>query len=298
MATNEHTRAELIEQLTKLGYTGLSKLRKAELEELLAKEQRAAKRKRAAARTPKAAAARRKQTTAKKAARAPAGAKRAGEPKQHTQVSIAEPPLPKPAARKKTEATMKALATKYLTAGRAFMEPFEDEDIPERYGVDRLTLMAVNPRRLFVFWEITPGKFESVRQDVSDADWERRRLVIRLYPRDAQAHVTEIEVHGDVGRWHIRTSRFGEEVVAKLGFVLPGRKFVVLASSNAVFVPRLRPAAARSVAWMRVMRRWIAGRPSLETEMLPPGTVPRWWSRLSAYEVAVEAAYFSERLVR
>ena len=298
MATKEYTRAELIEQLTKFGYAGLSRLRKAELEELFAKEQRAAKRKNAAAKARRAKAPARKQTTVKKAARAPAGAKRADEPKQHTQASIAEPPQSKSSARKKTEATMKALATKYLTAGKAYMEPFEDEDIPERYGVDRLTLMAVNPRRLFVFWEITLGKFESARQGVSDADWNRRRMVIRLYPRDAQAHFTEIEVHGDVGRWHIRTSRFGEEVVAKLGFAFPGRKCAVLAWSNAVFVPRLRPAAGRSVAWMRVMRRWIAGRPTLETEMLPPGAVPRWWSRLSAYEVAVEAAYFSERLVR
>jgi hypothetical protein len=303
MTDKDYTRAELIEKLKALGHTGLAKLRKAELEGLLAKAERAAKRK-AAARGKKAPAAMKEEPPAKKQRVEKADVLLEKSP---TAAAGRKPeervPEPRPTGRyRKVEETVKALATKYLTAGKAYMEPFEEEDLPERYGADRLTLMAVNPRRLFALWEITPARFESARQGVSEADWNRRKLAIRLYLVGGQTHFSEVYVEGDVGRWHIRTSRSGEEVYARIGFTLPGRRFVSLVSSDPVFVPRLRPVTSRSVEWMTVIRGWLAGRPRLIAHHLSPEEARRalglWWSRLSAYETAVKAAYFSERLVR
>jgi hypothetical protein len=147
-------------------------------------------------------------------------------------------PLPEP----KTEAKKEPAAVKKETAFPpekiALYPPVPWETLPSEYGENAITLMTVNPFRLFVFWEVRENTLKMFKGD----------LMIRTYDvTGLDINAEEAKSFFDVGL----TDRIGSlyldvnpdrQYIADIGILYEGI-FVSIARSNSVETPRATQAA-------------------------------------------------------
>ena len=102
--------------------------------------------------------------------------------------------------------------------------------LPPHYGVDECVTMSVDPETAYVYWEVTPETFESMRKQ-GEGSLALRVLVI-VPPWDGPRTATrDIHVHSAYGDWFVRELPKDAIVRAAIGWLLPGGVFVSAAHS-------------------------------------------------------------------
>ena len=145
-------------------------------------------------------------------------------------------------------------------------------EIPWGYGVDRLGAMAVDPERLFVYWELTDAAIERARKRADDA---QAPVVLRVYETtgrifdgtNAHDHFDH-EIDRADRRWFFDINKPGSEVVVELGLLLDDDRFVKIVRSSRVEFPRAEPLAPSTPSWLTV--RVHEGRPEPMPERVHP----------------------------
>lgn len=126
----------------------------------------------------------------------------------------------------------------------------EDRSLPDRYGRDRLVLMARDPRWVYAYWEIAHEKYQDMyKQHLKD--WGLSRPVLRLYdlsPAPGQTAQLDIPLNEGADNWYIRVDRPDHTIVAELGRIFEDR-FVPMARSNQVTLPPGSVSGAVSLEW-------------------------------------------------
>jgi hypothetical protein len=111
--------------------------------------------------------------------------------------------------------------------------------LPERYGIPLLELLVVDPYFVFISWEIPEAQLETARAHFG-AEFERRRLQVRLTDSESGATVAIRALYGELGRWFIRLDQPGVWLRAELHYVA-GEAELLLNAAGPVFVPRDTP---------------------------------------------------------
>ena len=116
-------------------------------------------------------------------------------------------------------------------------QPYIDwgPELPYRYGEDTIRLMVQSPRQMYVYWELSPARFEEL------GGWPQ--LSLRLLGDGGPSVLAD--GLGDVGDWWIASEPFCHYRVELLDG--GGR---VLLSSNEVHTPRDRKSDRGDVQWM------------------------------------------------
>lgn len=131
--------------------------------------------------------------------------------------------------------------------------------IPWGYGRDRLTAIAVDPDRLFIYWEVRDESIDAARGRLGPAG-ARASLVLRVY--DTSGRIFDGEnAHGyfdqDVQRndrqWFCRVGKPSSSAHIVMGLRTPDGRFLELMRSGRVDFPRNEPAPGRPAEWMRVV---------------------------------------------
>jgi hypothetical protein len=147
-------------------------------------------------------------------------------------------PLPEP----KTEAEKEPAAVKkeppVSPEKITLYPPVPWETLPSEYGENAITLMPVNPFRLFVFWEVRENALKMFKGE----------LIIRTYDAtDINIDKAEANSFFDCVLSDRIGSRYldvnpGRQYISDIGILYEGI-FVSVARSNAVETPRATPAA-------------------------------------------------------
>ena len=148
----------------------------------------------------------------------------------------------------------------------------EPAAIPWGYGVDRVGAMAVDPERLFVYWELTDGAIERARKRADD---EQAPVVLRVYETtgrifdgtNAHSHFDH-EIDRADRRWFFDIDKPGSEVIVELGLQLDGDRFAKIARSKRVEFPRAEALAPSTPRWLTVRVR--EGRPDPTPDPVHP----------------------------
>lgn len=117
---------------------------------------------------------------------------------------------------------------------------FHEENyfLPERYGVDRLVLMARDPQWIYAYWEITHEKYKDLVAKRL-AEWGISKPALRLYdvthglPPDGHLDVL---VGENSDNWYVHVDRPQHTLVAEIGRLFEG-EFVPFLRSNPVTLP-------------------------------------------------------------
>jgi hypothetical protein len=131
---------------------------------------------------------------------------------------------------------------KYYTGPAADHAALRSSDkLPAGYGEDRITLMARDPSLTYAYWEATPERL------VKERSWfgMEAALVVRIYDitgvqfdgRNAVGYFDQ-DVAEPTGSWYFETGRPGHSFCADLGMRSPEGRFLTLARSNYITMPR------------------------------------------------------------
>ncbi|MDD2444374.1 MAG: DUF4912 domain-containing protein [Desulfotomaculaceae bacterium] len=133
--------------------------------------------------------------------------------------------------------------------------------LPQKYGVDRMVLLARDPHWLFAYWEVTATKQEEFKSSYGPETWPSTHPVLRVYDvtdvdfngNNANSYI-DLHIEEHVDNWHIEVGEPDRTFCVDLGRMFPDGRFVTLLRSNVVTTPRASLSDRLDEEWM-----WIEG---------------------------------------
>jgi hypothetical protein len=260
------SRDELRAIAKRLGLTGVSSLKKDALLARVAEASRAA----AEPKAPPVAAPKPPPVAAPKpppAAKAPA-ARAAQRPAPAPAARPPPAPKPKPPlveerrlpvdAPPPSEDEPSGLAKLDLGPGAAKAEKAESRTIPWSYGQDRVTAAAVDPARLFVYWEVTDPAIDRARAALGEGGADAW-LNLRVYDTTGRifdgTNAHSYFDHGlgrDDRQWFFHIGKPSSSAYVELGLRSRAGHFVKISRSSRVDFPRNAPVQEDAPEWLTV----------------------------------------------
>ena len=131
-------------------------------------------------------------------------------------------------------------------------------DIPWGYGQDRITAMAIDPERLYVYWEVTDEAIDRARSGLGAAGadaWLALRIydvTQRIFDGTNAHHYFDHAIARTDRQWFFFIDRPSSTIVAEVGLQSAEGSFVRIARSGRADFPRRAPAPAGPVHWLTV----------------------------------------------
>ncbi|WP_394832503.1 DUF4912 domain-containing protein [Pendulispora rubella] len=123
-------------------------------------------------------------------------------------------------------------------------EPFgmlDDEPLPPKYDVDECVAIPVDPRTMFVYWEVRDETFAYLHRTHGQGQIALRVLIIEPTWEGPRTQVRDHVVHSQVGDFFLRDLPLGCVVRVGLGW-REGEAFVSVAHSPTLEVPPGTPS--------------------------------------------------------
>ncbi len=127
-------------------------------------------------------------------------------------------------------------------------------ELPLGYGEEKIALMPRDPYLAYAYWEMTPSRIE---REKSWFGWDGK-LTVRIYDvtgvqfdgRNAVGYYDQ-EVTEFTGGWYFDLGRPAHSFLADLGLLSPDGRFLTIARSNFVTMPRDGISDVIDEAWMQ-----------------------------------------------
>ncbi len=228
------TRRDLLDLARKLGVTGRSKMKKADLAAAIAK----------AMRKPKKAG--KKMVTSK----TPGKQRKARVPvRQTTLVRRSWREQQAVVQHAKYEVKVGKLPHEVRKAAEAL-------ELPSAYGETRIVLLVRDPYWVHVYWEVSRDDLLKAKQSLRE-EWPKAKSVLRVYDvtdvdfdgTNANSYF-DIEISGGATNWYINTGVPNRTYCVDIGLKTPTGRFLPLARSNRATTPRDAPSEVTDVEWM------------------------------------------------
>jgi hypothetical protein len=168
-------------------------------------------------------------------------------------------PIPRPVARGGPQGEIEE-AKFYLGASSPPSHERAPGELPRAYGRDRIVLLPRDPWWAFAYWEVTPvTRLRALR--VLGAEAEGAREVLRIYDvtfitftGDNAWLSFDVEITPGTDHFYLNLSRPAASYLVEIGVRTPTGRFLALARSNTVTLPRPEPSPDTTVRWVRLGR--------------------------------------------
>jgi hypothetical protein len=127
--------------------------------------------------------------------------------------------------------------------------------LPSAYGVTRLTLLPRDPQWMHAYWEVAPYTWVEARNRFGDGV-DHGRGVLRLFLLEAEGKFFDVAVDLGARNWYLTSPAEGYQWRAELGVILEDGRFVLLAMSNSMEMPRGRVSDILDEKWGLLGARW------------------------------------------
>jgi len=117
-------------------------------------------------------------------------------------------------------------------------------ELPQHYNDDKITLLVRDPYWAYAYWEVTPKKMDMARAELGEGGSEAS-LTLRVYDvtnvifdgGNANSYY-DIGVYERISSWYMDVGKPGNSFICDLGLKTRDGRFITLARSNAISVPR------------------------------------------------------------
>lgn len=135
-----------------------------------------------------------------------------------------------------------------------------EADIPAGYGKTESYLLPKDPAWLFLFWEITNGTLDFLKEQYGQDTLNNARTIIRLHDvtdvalfdgNNSVCHY-DMPVIFEARSWYINAPESGRSYVADLGYLTADGRFILVSRSNATALPPGKVSDIIDDKWMIV----------------------------------------------
>ncbi|MFA5928194.1 MAG: DUF4912 domain-containing protein [Candidatus Margulisiibacteriota bacterium] len=135
-------------------------------------------------------------------------------------------------------------------------------ELPARYGDTGISLLIRDPFWIHSFWEVSDATFNSIRESAGKSVFIDGAMILRVYDvsdidfNGNNAHsYFDINVGYEASSWYIHLPSSNRAYCADLGVMTPDGRFILIARSNIVSVPRHTVSEVLDEQWMAVEGR-------------------------------------------
>ncbi len=145
--------------------------------------------------------------------------------------------------------------SKYYTGPLAMTPAVASGELPLGYNEEKIALLSRDPYVAYAFWEATPARIE---REKAWFGWDSK-LCVRIYDisgvqfdgRNATGYFDQ-EVTDRIGSWYFDIGRPAHSFCADIGLLSPGGRFLTIARSNYITMPRDGVSDVVDEEWMLV----------------------------------------------
>lgn len=158
-------------------------------------------------------------------------------------------------------------------------------ELPNGYGEEKIALMVRDPYVAHAYWEVTPARLE---REKAWFGWNSK-LAVRIYDitgvnfdgRNAVGYFDQ-EVYERLGNWYFDMGRPSHSFCAELGLLATDGRFLSIARSNYITMPRDSVSEVLDEEWMQVDEEFwkMYGFPGGATGGLSSKEVREMWERM------------------
>ncbi len=156
------------------------------------------------------------------------------------------------------------------------------DTIPWGYGIDRVTAMAIDPERLFVYWEVTDPAIEQARWELGPGGsegWLNLRVYDvtgRLFDGTNAHSYFDHKLDRSDRQWFFYIGKPTSTAVVEIGMKSTEGYFVRIARSGRADFPRREPAPGGRLEWLTVRTGSVDQAWHTPPPGPPGGAVPGW----------------------
>jgi hypothetical protein len=169
--------------------------------------------------------------------------------------------------------------------GRAAEEEFDDLPLPERYNVDEIVAVSVDPTTVYVYWEVRPTSMARARAYRPEGALIVRMISVTPSWEGPFVDQRDLAIDALYGDAYVRNLRPGSNVRVTVGWLSSG-ELEPFAIGAEVATPRasLAPDVAHEVA------RWTPEPPAAPADVPAPAAEPSaYWAEDTAVEWPIDA---------
>jgi len=143
--------------------------------------------------------------------------------------------------------------SKYYTGPLPLMPAAASGELPLGYNEEKIAILSRDPYVAYAYWEATPARIE---RDKAWFGWDSK-LCVRIYDitgvqfdgRNAAGYFDQ-EVEERIGSWYFDVGRPSHSFCADLGLLSSGGRFLTIARSNYITMPRDGVSDVIDEEWM------------------------------------------------
>jgi hypothetical protein len=145
--------------------------------------------------------------------------------------------------------------SKYYTGPLPLVPAVASGELPMGYNEEKIAILSRDPYVAYAYWEATPARIE---RDKAWFGWDSK-LCVRIYDitgvqfdgRNATGYFDQ-EVEDRIGSWYFDVGRPSHSFCADIGLLSLGGRFLTIARSNYITMPRDGVSDVIDEEWMLV----------------------------------------------
>jgi hypothetical protein len=188
--------------------------------------------------------------------------------------------------------------SKFYTGPERTTAAPSSRELPYDYNEDRIVLMVRDPYWASAYWEATPSRIE---KEKSWFGWNSK-LCVRIYDitgiqfdgKNANGYIDQ-EVYERRGNWYFDLSKPTHSFCADIGLLSPDGRFLMIARSNYITMPRDGVSDVLDEEWMLVEEDFW------KMYGMPTGSSPQMqemWKRMRMHGITSPGMFSREKAKR
>lgn len=131
-------------------------------------------------------------------------------------------------------------------------KPVNKLGLPKDYGDTAITILPKDPVSIFAYWSINQETKKSLKNKYGNDFFKNSKLVIRIYDMTDDTRKTGFDVFIDTtdNGYYINVGKFNRSWVADIGYITSKGKFISVAKSNILNMPKYGISSITDEQWV------------------------------------------------
>ncbi|WP_413853060.1 DUF4912 domain-containing protein [Candidatus Ruminimicrobium bovinum] len=131
-------------------------------------------------------------------------------------------------------------------------KPVNKLGLPKDYGDTAITILPKDPVSIFAYWSINRETKKNLESKYGNDFFKNSKLVIRIYDMTDDTRKTGFDVFIDTtdNSYYINVGKFNRSWVADIGYITSKGKFISVAKSNILNMPKYGISAITDEQWV------------------------------------------------